>query len=406
MARFLLVLLTSLASSFPGVTAQDPTSPANATPADVTSPDLETALRVQRAFASTARTVMQSVVTVRGYVRKSATPADAAPRAAAPTGWLALEGRSPDYEGYELVSAGSGFFASTDGDVVTCLQPLQCKDGSLVDLVDIEAQDGARAIAEIVGVEPTLNLAVLHGVVHLNWFEAAAKVLPIGDSDAIEPGEWTLAFGDPAGPQKFVGHGLLAAKPARDCYQELLISAYMQTSLRMPQQAYGGPLTNVRGELIGITIPLSVDPTLGVDGGELQGDSTYALPSKILKGLYESIREARSFVSPWFGFSVMSRAEIAKVRGFEAFQKMNKPRNGGVLIENVFTPSQAALADVRQGDFLVKFDGKEIQAPVDFQRSLYLAGVGRTAKLEFFRDGEILVKDLVIEPRPPEAKPR
>lgn len=370
------------------------------------NPDLDTAMRVQRAFASITRDVMPSVVTVRGYVRKSATAPEARARTERPSGWLALEGRTPEYEGYELVSAGSGFFASADGDVLTCLQPLRCKDGSLVDLVDLEAQDGARAIAEIVGVEPTLNLAVLHGVVHLNWFEAAAKVLPYGDSDLVEPGEWTLAFGDPAGPQKFVGQGVLAAKPARDCYQELLISAYMQTSLKVPTQAYGGPLVNARGELIGITIPLSVDPALGVDGGDLQGDSAYALPSKILKGLYESIREARSFQSPWFGFSVMSRAEIAKVRGFEAFQKMNKPKSGGILIENVFTPSPAAVADVRPGDFLVAFDGKEIQAPVDFQRALYLAGIGRTAKLEFFRDGVVVVKEIAIEKRPAEAKPR
>ena len=362
------------------------------------------AFELQREFAQITKSVMPSVVTVRGYVKKSGNQETS--RATAPKGWIALEARTVDYEGYQLVSAGSGFFASDDGDVLTALQPLKLKNGSLVDLVDIEAQDGARAIAEIVGVEPTLNLAVLHSVVFLNWFEVKGRTLKIGDSDAVEPGEWTLGFGDPAGPQKFVGTGVLAAKPARDCYQELLVSAYMQTSLRVPQQGYGGPLVNLRGELIGITIPLEVDPSLGVEGSSLQDECSYALPSKIFTGLYESIREARSFKSPWFGFAVMSRAEIAKAKGFEAFQKMNKPKTGGILIESIFTPSPAAAAGVQPGDFLVKFDGKEISAPVEFQRALYLSGIGHEATLEFFRDGETLIKKIKIEQRPAEAKPR
>ena len=368
--------------------------------------DRAAAFEVQRAFTSVAKQVMPSVVTVRGYVRKSGDKDAAAARAPKPSGWVALEARTVDYEGYELVSAGSGFFMSQDGDILTALQPLKLKDGSLVDIVDIEAQDGARAIAEIVGVEPTLNLAVLHGVVFLNWFQPNAQPLAIGDSDAMEVGEWTLAFGDPAGPQKYFGNGVLAAKPARDCYQELLISAYMQTSMRMPQQAYGGPLVNLRGELMGITIPLEVDPSLGIEGMNLQEECSYALPSKILTGLYDSIRQTRSFKSPWFGFAVMSRAEIAKEKGFEAFQKMNKPKTGGILIESVFSPSPAEAAGVKPGDFLVRFDGKEITAPVEFQRSLYLSGIGHTAKLEFFRDGEMLTKEIVIEQRPAEAKPR
>lgn len=362
------------------------------------------AFELQREFAQITKSVMPSVVTVRGYVKKSGNQDGS--RAPAPKGWVALEARTVDYEGFQLVSAGSGFFASEDGDVLTALQPLKLPDGSLVDLVDIEAQDGARAIAEIVGVEPTLNLAVLHSVVFLNWFEVKGRTLKIGDSDAVEPGEWTLGFGDPAGPQKFVGTGVLAAKPARDCYQELLVSAYMQTSLRVPQQGYGGPLVNLRGELIGITIPLEVDPSLGVEGSSLQDECSYALPSKIFTGLYESIREARSFKSPWFGFAVMSRAEIAKAKGFEAFQKMNKPKTGGILIESIFTPSPAAAAGVQPGDFLVKFDGKEITAPVEFQRALYLSGIGHEATLEFFRDGETVIKQIKIEQRPAEAKPR
>ena len=85
---------------------------------------------------------------------------------------------------------------------------------------------------------------------------------------------------------------------------------------------------------------------------------------------------------------------------------MNKPKTGGILIESIFTPSPAAAAGVQPGDFLVKFDGKEITAPVEFQRALYLSGIGHEATLEFFRDGETVIKKIKIEQRPAEAKPR
>ena len=82
--------------------------------------------------------------------------------------------------------------------------------------------------------------------------------------------------------------------------------------------------------------------------------SAWALPSKILEGLHQSIRTAGTSRSPWLGWSVMSRTEVATVRGLKAWKELPKPAHG-ILIENVFTPSSAAAADVRPGDFLTHF---------------------------------------------------
>jgi S1-C subfamily serine protease len=182
-----------------------------------------------------------------------------------------------------------------------------------------------------------------------------------------------------------------------------LSAFYLQTAMTVPPDAYGGPLLDVHGDVIGVLAPGVA--TLGVLAAHPRFGIEYAMPSKIVEGLYRSIRQVKTFRSPWLGFSVMSRAELAAQRGVEAFNALSKPKNG-ILIENVFRPSPAADAGILPGDFLVGFDAYKVSTPVDFQKYMYLAGVGKSVKLEIFRAGETLSKELAITARPPEAVPR
>jgi serine protease Do len=298
-------------------------------------------------------------------------------------------------------SAASGFVVDAGGDVLTCLSLLKNEDGALPDLVDVDLQDHARVIAEIVGTEPTVNLAIVHCMVFPNGHRKL-QALQFGDSDTLECGQWTMAFGDPAGPEKFFTVGSFIARPTRDCYQEQLAATYLQVAMTVHPQTYGGPLVNLEGEVVGVLAPRSPVP----GGAPAPGFGIeFALPSKIVAGLYHSILQARSFQSPWLGFAVMSRAEVATARGIEAFNAMPKPRHG-ILIESVFRPSPAAAAGILPGDFLVAFDDTAIRTPVDFQKCLYLAGAGRTVRLELFRAGETLHREIAVQVRPPEATTR
>jgi S1-C subfamily serine protease len=78
----------------------------------------------------------------------------------------------------------------------------------------------------------------------------------------------------------------------------------------------------------------------------------------------------------------------------------------GVYIDNVFVPSPASRAGVRVGDCLVAIDGQRLFSVADFQKWMYLSGIGREVTLELFRDGKTLDRRVVIEPRPAEAAPR
>ncbi|MCU0867273.1 MAG: S1C family serine protease [Planctomycetes bacterium] len=399
-----LSMLCALAA-LPPCLAQEPTpAPTNGSnPLAVPA----TAIAVQRDLVALAKATFPGLVTVRTFVRGASEPTAAAgpsdPATPLPptSGWIAAPSAERDYPGFRPHRHGSGFFVSKDGEVLTGLQPLQVQGEQLADLVEIETMDGHRVLCDVVGLEPTLGLAVLRGAVFPSWAKPDFRPLEFGDSDACEIGSIVLGCGDPLGPERYLGFGLLVAKPSRDCYQELMSATYMQATLFVPPGAFGGPLVGLDGKVLGLLSRLEIE---GVGDLSTPG-SAWALPSKILQGLYESIRTAGTTRSPWLGLSVMSRAEIATTRGLPVFQQMQKPPHG-ILIENVFTPSPAATAGLRPDDFLTHFGSVEIHAPVDFQRQLYLAGVGSTVELKFFRKGEVFTHSLSIEARPEAAKPR
>ena len=78
-------------------------------------------------------------------------------------------------------------------------------------------------------------------------------------------------------------------------------------------------------------------------------------------------------------------AELRAERGNEAYQAMKRPRVG-IYIENVFDPSPAHAAGIQPGDWLTRFGDAWIGSPLDFQKQLYLAGIGNEVELEFFRE--------------------
>ena len=403
MTRTFFAVAVSIAAS---LLAQQPTT---VSPAAVQA--------LQTTFADVARRVAPGVVTLRAYVR-TAGPADAtspvpepaaagaraatAASTAPAAGWLVPAG-PPDYPGFELLAAASGFVVREDGEILSCNHALRREDGSLPDLIEIETHDHARLLGELVGTEPTVNLAIVQATVFPNGHPRKLVPLVFGDSEALAPGHQLLALGDPAGPERFLAAATFVAQPDRDCYQDLLSAFFLQVGLVAHPEAYGGPLVNLRGEVVGILAPRQVDfgawrasPRLGIEFG---------LPSNVVIGLHEAIRTVRSFRSPWLGFAVMSRPEIVAVRGLAAFEALPKPRNG-ILIENVYQPGPAFDAGLLPGDFLVQFGSTRIFTPVDFQRCLYLAGIGATVTLEVWRDGESLQRELQVLQRPVAATPR
>lgn len=342
--------------------------------------------------------VWPSIVTVRTYVRVGddvSGPADAS------AGWV--EGVEPTYPGFREVSALTGWVVREEGEILTCNHGLVLPDGSLPDLIDFETNDFQRVVAERVGIEPTVNIAILQAMVWPNSHPRRLPALDWGDSDVLRTGDWVLAFGDPSGPRRFLQTGTFISQPSRDCYQDLLSAFYMQVGMVAHPESYGGPLVGLDGRVVGMIAPEQARP--GTWSASERLGVEFALPSKIVTGLHEAIRTVRSFKSPWLGFAVMSRPEIAKVRGMETYQAIEKPRNG-ILIENVYQEGPAHVSGILPDDWLVTFDDTRIFTPVDFQKQLYMRGIGAKVRVEIYRNGELAWHELEIQERPAGATPR
>lgn len=369
--------------------------PAGAQPRQDAPAPIDLAIRLQDAFAGVAARVFPSVVLVTSYMR---TPPNAPKKTPTPAeGWQ--ESEAEGYPGFTKLVAGSGFFVD-GGRVVSLRQFVTQPDGAFADLVDLEAEDGTRALAQIVGVEPTLNLAVLEYAVALPNAPRKTTPVTLGDSDSMQVGHWALALGDPSGPGKVFVPGSVSATPERECYQDQMSATFMLVSSPgLHPEAYGGPIVNIRGQVIGISVPRRM-------AGVIHTGLEYTLPINIVMPVVKGIAAQQSARSPWLGVSVLEKAALRdQFTDPKAFEALPKPRIG-IYVDNVFEPSPAARAGVRVGDFLVRLNGTLLTSVYRFQEQLYLAGIGREAEVEVFRAGQARTLRVTVEVRPPAAVPR
>ena len=357
----------------------------------------ETAMKLQEAFAAIAERAGQSVVSVTSYVREESAASKQESRERESSQWQ--EAPETDlYPGFRKLHSGSGLVLGKETHIVTLRRFVTRSTGEPADVVDVETQDGQHVMCRVIGVEPTLDLAVLEFVPLSEGHRPKLVSAALGDSDSLRVGYWTFALGDPSGPAQSFVPGTLSAKPERSCYQEQMTATYMLAALNVHPEAYGGPLVDIRGEVVGIMTPR---PPQQADGQGFE----YALPINVVMPIYEGLKVSQSFRSPWLGFAVLEMAALRDQSDAEVFRTMLRP-HFGIYIDAVFAPSPASKADIRVGDFLIGFNGKRIFSVYRFQEQLHLTGIGRPAKLEFFRAGQTFLKDIVVEERPKAAEPQ
>ena len=315
----------------------------------------------------------------------------------APEGEWELEDEQP-HLGHERAVVSSGFVAA-DGTVYCCRTPLNNPRGGFADIIEVESSQGNRYLAEVVGSEPTINIAVLRPKLVGNQRGADLVPATIGRSEALDVGEPVFAFGDPYGSARTHAPGVVMSMPAAACYQADLTGSFIHASMAVDAGSVGGPLVDRRGEIVGLVVPPpSLDP---LARPAPLAHVTYAMQIDTVLGVGEAIMRKRSNTSPWMGFSVLSQEELKGRVGAEAFTALARP-DYGIAIDDVYTPSPATKAGVRKGYFLLSVNGVKIFSVVDFQQSLYYFA-GTSVPIEVFRDGEVKSLYIEIAPRPVEA---
>ncbi|RWB07719.1 MAG: Do family serine endopeptidase [Mesorhizobium sp.] len=233
---------------------------------------------------------------------------------------------------------GSGFVISSDGYIVTNSHVVA--EASEIHVV---FSDKETLPAQLVGRDPATDLAVLKIEPRPNMTTTAW-----GDSDAVQPGAWTIAIGSPFGLGGTVTVGVLSAR-SRDInagpYDD-----FLQTDASINRGNSGGPLFNARGEVIGVNTAI-VSPTGGSIG------IGFAVPSRTARNVVDQLirtgRIERGFIGVRLQEITPSIAEALGIPG------------KGALVASVEPGSPAEQAGIQAGDVITHFNGKDIQSVHD-----------------------------------------
>ena len=261
-------------------------------------------------------------------------------------------------------SAGSGVIVGSDGYVLTNNHVLG--QGALQQ-VTVILSDRRERPAKLVGIDPTTDLALL---------KIAERNLPAvtwGDSGQLKVAEWVLAVGNPYQLGQTVTLGIVSG--LNRSYEDVSsIVDYIQTDAAINPGNSGGALINRRGELVGINTWI-----YSQSGGD-QGIG-FAIPSNIARRVSEEIIRTGEVKRGTIGEIQLASVTPALARD------LGLTDTKGALVWNMYRTASAYRAGLRPGDVIVAVDGKAIETPREFQRTLAELPIGRVITLGILREG-------------------
>jgi len=294
---------------------------------------------------------------------------------------------------------GLGFVVESDGFVLTAYENLtDPASGRLLARVTVGlegAPEGEALPAQIVSVEPTLNLGILKVEP-----DAPLRASKIRRDKGLEVGEEVFAVTSIGPGGAATARGRLSGLSSKECYQQSMTATMVRAAIELPRSAMGTPLYGADGDVLALYT--GYEPAPAETGGAEAHDDVHVLPIVLVFNIYDSIKRRTSLISPWTGFSVR-RLEAEEAAIFPT----SRGHRGGIAIEYVWPGGPAERMGIRPGDVLVQLSYSPITSPADFQKWLYAYGVGHEIKLVFVRDGkQYLAVDYVIEERPGWAVPQ
>jgi Do/DeqQ family serine protease len=273
----------------------------------------------------------------------------------------------------EVRGFGSGVIVTADGYIVTNNHVIEEADE-----VDVTLNDKRTFAAEIVGRDPSTDIAVL---------KIKATGLPyirFGNSDAIRLGEWVLAVGNPFNLTSTVTAGIVSARGRSLGLldNQYRIESFIQTDAALNQGNSGGALVNVRGELIGITTAI-ISPS-----GAYAGNS-FAVPSSIVKKVYEDLKEFGEVQRGLMGVNITDvTSEIA--------ERENLKEVRGVYLTGVIEDGAAKAAGLEEKDVIIAINGESVETTADLQEKVSRYRPGDKLEVTYLRKGKESKKNVVL----------
>ena len=267
-------------------------------------------------------------------------------------------------------SLGSGFIIKENGTVITNNHVIANAEDILVRAGDKEFK------AKVVGADPYMDIAVLK-------METKDKFTPVsfGDSDKARVGDWAVAIGNPFGLGGTVTAGIISARN-----RDINLTRYddfIQTDASINQGNSGGPLFNLKGEVIGINTAIIAPGQSGSIG------IGFAIPANAASNVIDQLMEFGETKRGWLGVRIQEvTKEIAEV------EKLKKPE--GALVASVGENSPADKAGIKAGDIILEFDGKKIDTMRTLPKVVANTKVGKSVQLKIWRNKKLITKRLTL----------
>jgi serine protease Do len=257
---------------------------------------------------------------------------------------------------------GSGFIVDSKGYILTNQHVVEGATR-----ITVRLQTGEEFRGVVKGVDEETDVAVVK-------IESARELpsVKLGDSDSAQVGDWVLAIGSPFGLDQTVTAGIISTKerqtPLFTSFQQ-----FLQTDAAINRGNSGGPLVNMRGEVIGINSQIATST------GDYNGIG-FALPANEAAFVYQQIVTQGHVRRGYLGIFLDSvKAEFARVYGL--------PEAKGAVVTDVRDPSgPAGKAGIQANDIIVEFNGQQIQSAQDLIGKVAATAVGSSVTITYLRD--------------------
>ena len=353
MKRPLLFLMGALAVSAIASAQTTPTAP----PAPAPNSSATTLARsLSKAFADVYERVAPGVVVIEA---ESVSEGDAVVTGSPLSQFFldpAIPRRSPREE-----NQGSGFILTTDGYILTNNHVLA---GAAPDSVQVTLKDGRKLPAQIVGVDPVSDLAVIK-------VEATGlPVLELADSDQTRVGEFAFAIGSPFALRDTFTYGIVSAKGRTDITGSPSYEEFIQTDAAINPGNSGGPLVDIDGRVIGVnTLIRDFNRGLG-----------FAIPINIAKKVASQLIADGRAIRPWLGISIRSLEDMPELT--ERYPDLPP----GILVLGIEPNTPAAFSELQRNDIITRVDGQPVKTARELQKLIFDKKIGQEVVLDVWRN--------------------
>ena len=257
-------------------------------------------------------------------------------------------------------SLGSGFIIDKNGYILTNNHVVEKASE-----IKVKLFDGTTYKAKVVGKDPKTDVALIK----IDPKGKELHVAELGDSDALQIGEWVLAIGNPFGLSYTVTAGIVSAKGR--VIGEGPYDNFIQTDASINPGNSGGPLVNMKGQVVGINSAIIA---------RAQGIG-FAIPINMVKALLPQLRTKGKVVRGWLGVTVQPLTDaLAKA--------LKVPDKKGALVSEVMKDSPAEKGGLKAQDVIVEFNGKPVKSGRDLSIMVAATRPGTKVTMKVIRNGK------------------